>query len=823
MVLDCAAKFDGTSLNSNILPGPKLLNDLVEVLLRFRRYLVAIVGDVSEMFLQIGLDPDSRRFYRIVWEQQVLEYQRTIFGDTSSPFKANLVIREHSRKLKNQYPEAADTVENALYVDDAIDSRCSTGEAKKTRSEMTEMLDRGGMKMRKWLSNDPEVLEDVPQSDKATFLDINGKETLPCQKALGILWLAEEDVITVKPRLREGEYPATRRGMLRCIAALFDPLGLVDPFRIRVWILFQRTWIRKEDWDSPLEEDLALEWSLWKKVLPHLDNIRVSRHLGMNTSYQTELHVFSDASKDAFSAVVYARTLMTDGRILVRLVIAKTRLSPLKAISIARLELCGAVIGTRLVKKVIKPLESGRGAKQLMVTYWTDSMNVLFWICRPGKQFKLYVANRVGEIQERTSTDQWRHIPTKLNPADISSRGMAVEELARSQLWWEGPSFLKESESNWPEKNIAVPDETTDIEKTSTFAVQEAQPEQNETMMFHLHPSRWSDMGRLTRRIGFVRRIMMWLLKRPLPPGAKTWIDELSPEEYRQAEDCLSRQVQKDVFDRELKDLMAGKSLQKTSHLIPLSPYLDKERRLLRIKSRLERIDYISEEEKYPIIMPRKHPVSQLLVKRAHDAVGHPVGRDATMVELRRKYWVICTREAVRSWEMICSRCVLKTMCIVSKPASQQMAPIPQFRFSQPTRAFGKCGMDFAGPFLTKQGRGKIRNTRYLAVFTCLQTRAVYLEPVYQMDTDSFLMAFARMTSRRSVPEEVLTDNGSNFVAGERELRELVNAIDWTKVQQKTVGYQNTRGVTWHFNPPGSPHFGGVFEITRIFHATFAK
>ncbi|XP_064638330.1 uncharacterized protein LOC135494343 [Lineus longissimus] len=607
---------------------------------------------------------------------------------------------------------------------------------------MTEMLDRGGMKMRKWLSNDPEVLEDVPQSDKATFLDINGKETLPCQKALGILWLAEEDVITMKPRLREGEYPATRRGMLRCIAALFDPVGLVDPFRIIVWILFQRTWIRKEDWDSPLEEDLALEWSLWKKELPHLDNIRVSRHLGMNTSYQTKLHVFSDASKDAFSAVVYARTLMTDGRILVRLVIAKTRLSPLKAISIARVELCGAVIGTRLVKKVIKPLESGRGAKQLMVTYWTVSMNVLFWICRPGKQFKPYVANRVGEIQERTSTDQWRHIPTKLNPADISSRGMAVEELARSQLWWESPSFLKESESNWPEKKIAVPDETTDIEKTSTFAVQEAQPEQNETMMFPLHPSRWSDMGRLTRRIGFVRRIMMWLLKRPLPPGTKTWIDELSPEEYRQAEDCLSRQAQKDVFGRELKDLMAGKSLQKTSHLIPLSPYLDKERRLLRIKSRLERIDYISEEEKYPIIMPRKHPVSQLLVKRAHDAVGHP-----------------------------------------------------------------------AGPFLTKQGRGKIRNKRYLAVFTCLQTRAVHLEPVYQMDTDSFLMAFARMTSRRSVPEEVLTDNGSNFVAGERELRELVNAIDWTKVQQKTLGYQNTRGVTWHLNPPGSPHFGGVFEI----------
>jgi hypothetical protein len=217
--------------------------------------------------------------------------------------------------------------------------------------------------------------------------------------------------------------------MLKCMAALFDPLGLVDPYRIRAWILFQKSWVRKEDWDSPLDEDLAMEWSSWKKELQQLDIIQVDRHLGMSTRDETDLHVFSDASKDAFSAAVYARTKTIDGRILVRLVIAKTRLSPLKAISIPRLELCGAIVGTRLAERAIKPLESGPDAKTLKVTYWTDSMNVLYWICRPGKQFKPYVANRVGEIQEKTHTDQW-YVPSKLNPADVSSRGMSVEELA---------------------------------------------------------------------------------------------------------------------------------------------------------------------------------------------------------------------------------------------------------------------------------------------------------------------------------------------------------------------------------------------------------
>jgi hypothetical protein len=198
-----------------------------------------------------------------------------------------------------------------------------------------------------------------------------------------------------------------------------------------------------------------------------------------------------------------------------------------------------------------------------------------------------------------------------------------------------------------------------------------------------------------------------------------------------------------------------------------------------------------------------------LIVKRAHEEVGHPVGRDATINQLRRKYWILKTREAVREWENTCNRCKL----VKAKPAKQKMAPIPEFRLKQPQHAFSKCGIDFAGPYYTKQGRGKTRNKRYLAVFTCLQIRAVHLEPVYKMDTDGFLMAFSRMTSRRSVPTDVSTDNGSNFVAGEQELRELVAAIDWNKIQQKTLGYKNTTGINWHFNPPGAPHFGGVFEI----------
>ena len=207
--------------------------------------------------------------------------------------------------------------------------------------------------------------------------------------------------------------------------------------------------------------------------LSHLERIRVERHIGMDREVITSLHVFCDASKDAFTAAIYARAEMPDGNIVTRLIIAKTRLSPLKAVSIAKLELCGAVVGTRLAEKIIGILENGNVSEKLQVTYWTDSMNVLYWISQPGKQFKPYVANRVGEIQEKTDTNQWRHVPTKQNPADLGTRGLSLSDLESCSMWWQGPEFLKTPEENWPTTKKSIPSEEALHEKSSTFAVRQ--------------------------------------------------------------------------------------------------------------------------------------------------------------------------------------------------------------------------------------------------------------------------------------------------------------------------------------------------------------
>ena len=141
-------------------------------------------------------------------------------------------------------------------------------------------------------------------------------------------------------------------------------------------------------------------------------------------------------------------------------------------------------------------------------------------------------------------------------------------------------------------------------------------------------------------------------------------------------------------------------------------------------------------------------------------------------------------------------------------PASQVMAPLPTFRTQMSLRAFSQTSVDYGGPFITRQGCGKARLKSYLCRFTCLATRAVHLELAYSLDTDVFLNAFYRMVSCCGLPQDMLSDNGTNFIGGERELYELVLQMDKDKIQNSTAN----SGVKWHCNPPATPHFSVVHE-----------
>ena len=198
--------------------------------------------------------------------------------------------------------------------------------------------------------------------------------------------------------------------------------------------------------------------------------------------------------------------------------------------------------------------------------------------------------------------------------------------------------------------------------------------------------------------------------------------------------------------------------------------------------------------------------MTRLVIVDAHEKLGQGTGTEHLLTELRSQSWIVKGRLMVRTVVENCPECRRK---FLAKPVGQKMAPLPASRLTLPLRAFERIGTDFAGPFFTKQGRGKSQMKRYLCLFTCLATRAVHLEMAYSLDTDSFINSFIRMTARLGTPSYVISDNRTNIVGAEKEMREKIHELDQEKIVKKATQHHK---IKWKFNLPSAPDFGGVFE-----------
>ena len=791
VVFDAASKHDGKSLNDTIWPGPKLQRELVDVLTRFRRAPVALSADISEMFLQVELQDKDRPFHRFLWrdfdtsrEPDVYEFQRLLFGNTASPFCSQYVLQTHAKTHASQFPEAASTIEDSMYVDDVLDS-CETVEsARHLRHQLSTLLAMAGFKLRKWSSNVPVVIEDIPKEDRLPTLELD-KDNLPKTKTLGVMWEAERDVFTfqVQQPLVDNK-PPTKRNVLSAISSLFDPLQFLAPFTVRAKVLMQEVWMAGIDWDDELPEDLKVKWERWVSELPQLSNVAVPRCLRRPNPVDIELHLFSDASNDAFASVAYLVCRYQDSRPSSSLIASKCRVSPVKAMTIPRLELMGAVLSSRLAQNILKVITVDK------TTFWTDSENVWYWVRNQSREFKPFVANRIGEIQRTTSPEQWRHIPGTVNPADLPTRGLSAVALAESEVWMEGPAFLKEDQSTWP----AGPPPRDNSKKTEHCERQtptRAHMTRSRANVI-IDPNKFSSLQQLLCVTGWVRRFAD---NCRLPQGSRRNACTLTAAEMLKAETLWLKQAQDEAFPKG----------EEEGSLSRFNPKKDDEG-LLRVDGRLRLADDLSYNTKHPILLPKDHAVTRLVVTDTHERIGHGSGVDHTLTELRARFWIIKGRREVRNILEACPQCRRRFSI---KRANQMMAPLPRSRLQGSVRAFEKVGVDYAGPYLTRQERGRTKAKRYLCLFTCLVTRAVHLEMSYSLDTDSFINAFTRMTSRRGTPTYVISDNGSNFVGADRELRELVESFHQDRIIRESTKHQR---IDWKFNPPSAPHFGCVFE-----------
>ncbi|XP_055918357.1 uncharacterized protein LOC129950441 [Eupeodes corollae] len=563
--------FDGSSkppfskaLNEELLPGPILQNNLSSVILRWRAFFVVFTSDIEKMFRQILIHPEKTKFQQIIWRDdpakplQLYKLLTVTYGTKCAPFLSIRVLQQLADDEASKYPTGSEILKRDIYVDNIISGADDINKAKKIQLELQKILTSGGFKLRKWSSNSPELLYDLPSEDCEISFNFDGNSDSSI-KALGLFWNPHCDNFFFKITLpiRSSH---TKRTLLSDAAKLFDPLGWLAPTIILAKIYFQRLWCAGIGWDDPLPLPLKDDWENYRKSLQALEKIKIPRWLGTFTSSFGEVHGFSDASNSAYSAVLYYRCIKDDN-ISINLITAKTKVAPIKQVSLPRLELCAAVLLAKLFKKFMTAIESQ--SLNIKPYFWTDSKVVLAWIHALPIRWKTFVANRVTEVQEMTNISDWYHVRSEDNPADCASRGVQPYDLQNHALWWHGPKWLSLPFSKWP--NQRVSDCQTELEKKADANSLSA----NVTPTFDLL-LKYSSLNKLLRVTSYIKRLFNFKMR-------DTFEEYLNPNEIQNSFSCLIRLSQSQYFANEIKDLKSDKQISNKSKISNLYPFIDDE------------------------------------------------------------------------------------------------------------------------------------------------------------------------------------------------------------------------------------------------------
>ncbi|XP_018374673.1 PREDICTED: uncharacterized protein LOC108768653 [Trachymyrmex cornetzi] len=444
-----------------MLTGPIVQNDLFDIIMQFRTHKVVFTADVQQMYRQFLINKEDRPFQRILWRDsqeeplRIFELNTVTYGTMSAPFLATWALLQLTKKEQHRFPRGAEVISRDMYVDNLLSEIQSLEQALQLKEEIIQLLQSGGLVLRKWISNDTQFMQSFTHQNNDPHLLLNFTKV---QKTLGIGWIPQQDLLVYRINLTPEPSKITKRVILSQIATLIDPLGLLDPIIVAAkiflspcgnYILAGMTWC-------------LLQWNHIRDELPIINQLAFTRQICISDPINVQLHAFADASEAAYGACIFLRPTNKKGSYLVNLVCSKSRVAPLKRISFPRLELCAALLLSRLFTAVRDTI----GLPLQRIILWSDStIIVLQWIQTPPHRLKTFVANRITKIQQHTKHLEWRHVPSNDNPADIISRVLTPKQLMKSHLWKHGPPWLGQQEENWPNQERSIPD----ISELQTF------------------------------------------------------------------------------------------------------------------------------------------------------------------------------------------------------------------------------------------------------------------------------------------------------------------------------------------------------------------
>lgn len=549
------------------------------------------------------------------------------------------------------------------------------------------------------------------------------------------------------------------------------------------------------EWDEELPQNLQKKWQIYVKSLDQMGSISIPRWTEyMPTKCKSiQLHTFCDGSNSAYAANVYIRIEYSDGSIKTHLLIAKTKVTPVKPSTIPRIELSGAVLATKLLIWVQQHL---RIMSDSVKTYfWSDATIVLYWIHGNVSRWKPFVANRVNFILENSNRLQWNHVTTDNNPADCATRGLLPAELANFELWWKGPTWLSQSPETWQsfDKNSAkFSDEASEVKPTKLLV---NRMEVTESFIYS-----YSSFIRLQRITALILRFIYncripTKLKHTRNTGTLT-VALLN----------VVKCIQNHTFSKEITIVSQNEPLPGGNRMSGLAPFIDGHG-ILRVRGRLQRSN-LSYDRKHPMILPSDNHFTQLFIDYAHCITLHG-GTTLTLSYIQQLFWIMKPRKTVM---LHLRKCV---KCFRSKPkiTSQLMGNLPPQRINPASRPFISTGVDYTGAIELKASRyrGNTTYKGYIAIFICLAMKAIHLEAVTGMDTKHFLWALQRFIGRRGICHELFSDNGTNFIGAEKVLSTQKKQFRQA-VEDEIIPKLSAQGIQWHFNPPHAPNFGGIWE-----------
>ena len=779
------------AFNKHLYKGPdRFLNNLLSVTLGFRNGRVGAAADLTKFHNQVYLIPEDIHMQRFLWRNmntdispQVLAIRVNNFGVTSANCIATCALYKSADRFADVYPLESAEIKDQTYIDDELIAAPSDEEIRIKTARFDEICADAGMKNKGWT-----YTGDKSDSNFA----IGESEDDYIEKVLGLSWCSATDHFTFQVVLRfkvdlvEVEVACvsefldlrhkiilTRRIVMSNVARIFDPIGLLVPIILQAKLLMRELWSVKEiGWDDPMPDEQNQKWLDFLSSLLKLNDVKFPRSLWPLEEVEglPALVIFSDGAVLAYGAVAYIRWKLKNGGFWCRIIMAKCKLAPKHIVSIPRMELNGAVLGTR-IKNFLKK-ETNLEFSQ--VFQFVDSSTVLGYVQKEYGSFKPYEGIRVAEVQSSSEfvgdkLKGFAWVAGDDNPADLCTKPRSVEDLREGGFWEGGAAFLREDESKWPIKLTYKKDDL------------EGMLNPKPVVCAHVQLASYDYLGRLVSRSSSwckSLRVMSWMIRSVLAINGIpiTDSDTLTSKEIARAKCLLIKYAQKSSV-KELQQATDGKGRYRK-----LAPKLDQDG-IWRVGTRMRNFVPFTFDGKLPAIIPNDHTVTKLIMQECH-LFGH-YGQDGTLSRFRSQgFWTTRGGQLAKKVKNQCVPC----RKLNHKTLQQPMGELPEDRLKQPV-AWGYCQMDLMGPYGCRGDTNKRATVkRWGMVIEDTNSGAVYIDIVQDYSTEGVLLALHNFGSNRGWPGVICTDPGSQLESASGILEDW-----WRSMGKQLREYASTK------------------------------